>query len=181
MLQMIRFPSAPTASRDFANLKVLIVDGNKRRRFALDSFLRTEGVMEVNQATNATEGLRESLHRRPDLIILDFDLQDINGVQFAITLRRSERPDRYARLIMLGNSDMQGVCGMRDCGIDEFLAKPVNPPDLLRALTSVALHGRDFIETPDYFGPDRRREPRESIETNGWPALLNALMVAAAA
>src|SRR5204863_4220491 len=130
MLQMIRFPSAPTASRDFANLKVLIVDGNKRRRFALDSFLRTEGVMEVNQATNATEGLRESLHRRPDLIILDFDLQDINGIQFATTLRRSDRLDRYARLIMLGNSDMRDACALRDCGIDEFVSKPADPQDL---------------------------------------------------
>src|SRR4051812_354771 len=76
--------------------------------------------------------------------------------QFATKLRRSDRSDRCTRLIMFGDSALRERAALRDCGVDKFLAKPAMPDGLVNALTAVTRHGRDFIDTADYFGPDRR-------------------------
>ena len=45
----------------------------------------------------------------------------------------------------------------RDAGVTEFLVKPFTANDIARRITHVINRPRDFIETQDFFGPDRRR------------------------
>ncbi|MEM7680293.1 MAG: response regulator, partial [Pseudomonadota bacterium] len=47
-------------------------------------------------------------------------------------------------------------------GTTEFLVKPFSANDLARRIAYVINKPRDFIETSDYFGPDRRRRVIEN-------------------
>ncbi|MDH5749350.1 MAG: response regulator, partial [Rhodospirillales bacterium] len=45
----------------------------------------------------------------------------------------------------------------RDAGINDFLAKPISASSLMSRITSVLGAPQSYIQTKDYFGPDRRR------------------------
>lgn len=49
----------------------------------------------------------------------------------------------------------------RDVGVNDFLGKPISAKSLMSRITSVLEDKRDFIDTSDYFGPDRRRRQQE--------------------
>ena len=60
-------------------------------------------------------------------------------------------------IMMTGYSAMPRVSEARDCGATEFLVKPFSANDMARRIAYVINKPRDFIETEDFFGPDRRR------------------------
>ncbi len=55
----------------------------------------------------------------------------------------------------------------RDAGVTEFLVKPFTAHDLARRIAHVINKPRDFIETQDFFGPDRRRRQADESGYTG--------------
>jgi DNA-binding response OmpR family regulator len=55
---------------------------------------------------------------------------------------------------------MERIRIARDAGVNEILTKPVSPESLYGRLTSVVRQPRPYIETEQYFGPDRRRRDK---------------------
>ena len=66
--------------------------------------------------------------------------------------------------MMTGYSALPRVAQARDTGATEFLVKPFSANDLARRIAYVINKPRDFIETSDYFGPDRRRRIIEDYQ-----------------
>lgn len=149
-------------SRDspFRYLTVLVVDENKNTLALITQMLRGFGVGQVEKACDAPSALAVLRSKQIDLIICDWQMTPVDGVKFTQLVRRapaSENP--FVPIIMLtahGAPDL--VFKARDAGITEFLVKPISPATLLARIVSVVKSPRDFIETPDFFGPDRRRK-----------------------
>ena len=59
--------------------------------------------------------------------------------------------------MVTGYNALQRVKEARDIGATEFLIKPFTANDLAKRIAYVINRPRDYIESPDYFGPDRRR------------------------
>ena len=136
----------------------------------------------VFTASDGYEGL-EILRKTPiDLIITDWELHPnekysklvksaiirtrwgdfppTNGANFVDCLRTSSKsPNRFIPVIMLtGPTQSNHIYYARDCGVNEILMKPINAEDLARRIIAIADHPRDFIVSPNYRGPDRRRK-----------------------
>ena len=81
------------------------------------------------------------------------------GIQLVDYLRHSsESLDRLLPVIMLtARSEPEYVTEARDKGVTEFLGKPFNVDSLYRRIASVIARPRAFVNSPEYFGPDRRR------------------------
>jgi len=146
-------------SMDFNTLGVMIVDDNAHMRWLVCSMLRALGIKELMECSDGEEALREIVNFRPDLVITDWHMEPVNGLQLVSRVRGMRHLDiYYVPIIMLtGHSEAHRVREARDTGINEFLAKPISAKSLLTRIVRIANNDRPFIETDTYFGPDRRR------------------------
>jgi DNA-binding response OmpR family regulator len=99
-----------------------------------------------------------------DIAFVDFKLGGLDGLDFCKRIRLDPRcPNRYLPIIMItAYSERKRVIEALNAGVDEFLVKPVRAIDVANRVNAVIERRRPFVETQDYFGPDRRRhaDPR---------------------
>ncbi len=138
---------------------VLVVDDNHHMRSLIKELLKAIGVNNVLEAADPTDAF-EILRTNPiDLLLVDFSMPMIDGVEFVQMIRNSaDSPNPFIPVIMVtGHSERSKVMAARDAGVNEFLVKPINARNLLSRLQSVVENPRPFVKVANYFGPDRRR------------------------
>ena len=143
----------------FDKLRMLVVDDNAHMRKLVYTIMQAFGTVHITEAPNGETALAKLRDNNPDVIILDWQMDGMTGIEFAKTLRTSKTtPNPFVPIIMLtGHTHIDHVRKARDAGINEFLAKPVSVKGMMTRLVSVIEHPRPFVRTPDYFGPCRRR------------------------
>jgi CheY-like chemotaxis protein len=117
------------------------------------------GVQHIRECWDGAEAL-DALRQWPaDMAIVDFHMSPIDGVEFTRIVRQTGEGDtRFIPIIMLtGHSERSRVEEARDAGVTEFIIKPVTGRAIVSRLKSVIERPRPFVETENYFGPDRRR------------------------
>ena len=151
----------------FDRLKILVVDDNQHMRKLVVAILQAFGVTQILEASNGIRALTVMREENPDAVILDWMMDEMNGIEFTKEVRTSATsPNPYVPIIMLtGHTSADCVQQARDAGINEFLAKPVSVKAMLARLTAVIEYPRPFVRTGGYFGPCRRR--RNSDEYTG--------------
>ncbi len=143
----------------FDRLKVLVVDDNAHMRKLVYTIMQAFGTVHISDAPSGERALAMLRDHNPDVIILDWQMEGMTGIEFARALRMSKTtPNPFVPIIMLtGHTHIDHVRQARDAGINEFLAKPVSAKGIMTRLVSVIEHPRPFVRTPEYFGPCRRR------------------------
>lgn len=91
--------------------------------------LQREGY-DLLHATTGTDALRLALDERPDLVVLDWMMPGLTGVEVCAALR--EHPEaRSIRVLMLtARAQEKDLRAAYDAGVDEYLIKPFRPGDL---------------------------------------------------
>jgi two-component system chemotaxis response regulator CheY len=146
-----------------AALRILVVDDNPQMRTIVGTVLAAAGVGRIFYAQNGREGLSALMLHQPDITFVDYEMPQMNGLDFISRVRTLDSDLRMTPLIMLtGHSDAPRLHAARDRGVNEFLAKPVAARTILSRLQAVILHPRPFILTKSYFGPERRRRNAEA-------------------
>jgi CheY-like chemotaxis protein len=149
----------------FDRLNVLIVEDTVPMRKLVISVLDTLGVGTIHTANNGESGYDLYCKENPDIIITDWHMIPTSGIELVNKIRNSpDSPNKMVPIIMMtGYSAMPRVSEARDSGATEFLVKPFSANDLARRIAYVINKPRDFIETDDFFGPDRRRRELENF------------------
>lgn len=140
------------------DIYVLIVDDNRQMRVLARSLLRAAGVNKVIDAQNAEDAMA-ALRRFPiDLILLDWKMAPMNGLDFARQVRRMpDSPNPYVPILMMtAHTESSRVAAARDAGVTGFLRKPISARTLFDRVQNALLDPRVFVRTEDFFGPDRR-------------------------
>ena len=145
-------------------LNILVIDDNKHMRNLVKSILGALGVRTIMEAADGADALKELRHFAADIIILDWNMDPLDGLDLTRMIRQpNDSANPFVPIIMLtGHTEMKRVIEARDSGINEFLAKPVSAKRLYERIKSVIEKPRSFIEVKGmtaYFGPDRRRRP----------------------
>ncbi len=112
---------------------VLIVEDDPKTRDILQLYLEGAGY-EVLMAADGREGLEKAREHRPDLIVLDIMLPEIDGLHICRTLRReSETP-----IIMLTarSTEDDMLLGL-DLGADDYITKPFSPREVVARVRTV--------------------------------------------
>jgi CheY-like chemotaxis protein len=136
-----------------------MVDDNHHMRILIGEILRAIGVKHLYEASDGAEAI-QMLRREPiDVVMTDLAMQPLDGIDFCRLVRNSpDSPNPMIPIIMItGHSTMRRIGEARDVGANEFLAKPITARGIIHRITEIVEHPRQFIRTPDYFGPDRRR------------------------
>jgi len=109
------------------NGKILIIDDDTSQLELLKIFLSRKGYI-VHCASNATEGLVTINHLKPDLIILDIRLPDIDGME---VLQRLKRNDKKVNIIMItAYHDMETTIKAMKFGAYDYITKPIDVNEL---------------------------------------------------
>ena len=101
---------------------LLIVDDDEDLRGALAEQLQLQEEFAVVEASNATDGVRLAQEARPDLILLDVDLPDMDGRE-ACRLLRKDGVSTPVIMLTAQDSDADTVLGL-DAGANDYVTKP---------------------------------------------------------
>lgn len=112
---------------------IMVVDDEKRLVSLLESYLDQEG-FRVVKAANGREALFLARQEKPDLIVLDIMMPEMDGFEFM----RLHRKERNTPIILLTAKveDDDKVIGL-ELGADDYVTKPFRPRELLARIRAV--------------------------------------------
>ena len=109
---------------------VLVVDDEDLVRMLARETLEQNG-LEVCEASNGVEGVKQFAARRPDLVVLDVMMPEMDGFTACSKLRGSVGGSRVPILIMTGLDDAVSIASAYEHGATDFITKPINPTILV--------------------------------------------------
>lgn len=119
------------------SITVLLVDDNETNRYIIAHMLRDAGFNSVEAATGEA-GLQVITQQKPDLIILDVKLPDLDGFEVCKRLKSNPKtasiPVLHLSANFIGSRDRaRGL----DSGADGYLLQPVEPVELIATIKAL--------------------------------------------
>lgn len=116
----------------------LIIEDNLDN-MKLITFLLKKSGYETREAFTGREGIEEALAQRPDFIILDIQLPDIDGFEVLRTIRSSPIDDTIPIIAMTSYAMSGDRARLLAAGCTGYIEKPIDPEaviEQIRALTA---------------------------------------------
>jgi two-component system KDP operon response regulator KdpE len=144
--------------------QLLVVEDDERIRSALIRALRDRGHA-VTSAATALEGLRQAVEDRPDLVVLDLGLPDLDGREL---LRMLRAVSQVPVVVATARDDDDSVVQALDAGADDYVLKPFQAGQLEARIRAVLRRaaGADTGPAPMTVG-DLTVDPRSRRVTLG--------------
>lgn len=117
---------------------VLIIEDNDDTRDVLRFMLEIEGAR-VETAADGEDGVRAAAAFRPEVILCDIGLPDIDGMEVARRIRAHHGLGGARLIALTGYGQTEDVRQAAEAGFDAHLTKPINLDQLLALLTGAPL------------------------------------------
>ncbi|MFE8071865.1 two-component system response regulator NarL [Marinobacteraceae bacterium S3BR75-40.1] len=123
--------------------RIILIDDHPLLRHGIKQLVEFERELEiVGDASNAEDGVRLAVAEEPDLILLDLNMPEVNGIE---TLKRLRDEGVQSRIVIFTVSDHEeDVVAALRAGADGYLLKDMEPEELIERLREAAL-GRMVI------------------------------------
>lgn len=124
---------------------VLVIDDNRLDRKIVRDSLCNVGFV-VEEAPDGKQGLRMLYESRPDIVLLDVLMPDLDG--WTVCARVRELSDVPVILLTSLNSEEEMTKGL-NLGADDFVAKPISPGHLIARIRAVLRRTQAPANIPD--------------------------------
>ena len=110
------------------NGKILLVDDEKDIADLIEETLRQDGFQSIQKAHTGMEALQACREFKPDVVVLDIMLPDIDGIEVCKKLREFS----LCSVLFLSskNHDVDKILGL-SCGGDDYVTKPFSPREIV--------------------------------------------------
>ncbi len=115
---------------------ILLVDDEPATQELIAANLTRAG-HHVLRASDAETGQRIVRDALPDLILLDWMLPGMSGVEFAKRLRSEERPRSIPLIMLTARGEEQDKVAGLEAGADDYVTKPFSPRELVARIKAV--------------------------------------------
>ncbi len=136
--------------------RILIIEDEPEMRRNLGMILRLEGFQPVT-AENGRVGLRLALAEKPDLILCDVMMPELDGHGVLAALRANADTEAIPFIFLTARGEKPDIRSGMNLGADDYLTKPVGKADLLAAIESRFKRAdqlaADFKPNFDSYGP----------------------------
>jgi len=105
-------------------MKILIVESKAKIRKQLKSFLVLEGY-DVLTAENGNEALQKTLLNKPDIIISDIIISQLNGYDLLKTLKQIKSTKSIPFIFLTSKNNISYIRSALLLGADDYLLKPI--------------------------------------------------------
>ena len=126
LLKFIKENGIPLDGLESDKTRVLVVDDDPDIVELLVDALASDGRFEVRTASTGFDAGVEANRFRPDVVVLDYMLPDINGNVVCKTIRESEDLQYTRILVISGVVNRAEVDSLLEAGADDFIKKPFN-------------------------------------------------------
>lgn len=144
-----------------ASRHVLIVEDHAFTRVLIREVLHNLGfaLANIHEADEGGAALRILGNRKIDLVLCDWQMEPMDGLTFVRTLRNPEKnPNPYLPVVFCtAFAERDVIEQARDAGVNEIMTKPFTAKAIESRIENALSNPRSFVQTADYFGPDRRR------------------------
>ena len=128
--------------------KIFIVEDDRSIREELAELLRNSGY-EAEYLTDFTDSKAKILAAKPDLILMDINIPDLNGEQLLKEIRKET--DTPVIMVTSRTSETDEVLSM-SYGADDYITKPYNPTILLLRISAVLKRAAGTAAVQSYNG-----------------------------
>jgi two-component system cell cycle response regulator DivK len=104
---------------------VLIVEDNEKNMKLARDILRAKGYATL-EAVNGLDGVKLALQHKPDLVLMDIQLPDINGIEAFERIRANAATAKVPVVAFTASVTVNDRSRIGDAGFDGFLGKPIN-------------------------------------------------------
>jgi len=121
--------------------RVLVVEDEPDIRDLVSFHLGREG-FEVRTAGTGTQGLKDVRTKRPDLIVLDLMLPELDGIEVCRRLRQDPETASIPVIMLTAKGDeVDRIVGL-ELGADDYVTKPFSPKELVARVRAVLRRSR---------------------------------------
>ena len=119
-------------------LTILVVDDVSSVRDLICDYLR-KGGYQVIKADNGKEALEQAINKKPDVIITDIVMPEMNGLELCRSLKKNPLTEKLPIVLCTSkNQSIDRMWGIKQ-GADVYLTKPFTEEDIIKAVRSVAI------------------------------------------
>ena len=120
---------------------ILIVEDNERNMKLVRDILRHNGYQTLEASTGA-DGVRIAIESRPDLVLMDIQLPDIDGITALREIRKDASLDAMPVLAVSASVMPDEQQRVVQSGFDGFISKPISIKPFLAAVQRALTEGR---------------------------------------
>ncbi len=118
-------------------MRVLIVDDYKEMLGIIRGLLRQFGFSNVDEARDGSEALRKLRDKEYGLIISDWNIEPITGLQLLREIRADGKLNSTPFIMITAECKSENVIAAREAGVNNYIIKPFTAATLKGKLTSV--------------------------------------------
>ncbi|MFH0943635.1 MAG: diguanylate cyclase [Planctomycetota bacterium] len=143
-------------NEELGRLTVMAVDDDPVSLRLLVAYLK-KSEFDVFTATDGMAALTLALEKNPHIVVTDWMMPKMNGVELTRSLRKTEIGRDMYILLLTGREEEDRVVEAFDAGVDDFVTKPANP----RILLSRVHAGERLVRLQDKVAQDKERMKRQ--------------------
>lgn len=143
----------------FPDISALVVDESLYVRRIVRDMLQRTGIRRIQEAVDGAEALGCMAESRPDLVILDWDLDILSGEEVIRLIRNSETSPAptVPLVLMMAQPRKDRVERAVRLGVNEVIAKPFSPKTLWSRLDEVINRPRPYETIKSMLRPRSRQ------------------------
>jgi len=146
--------------RDLHDMTILVVDDDKLVLKYLSLLLKREGYNSVITADSGALGLELLKNRRPDLILQDIMMPDMDGFECCRHVRANELDNRVPIIVMTAMTHDDALARSIDAGATDFVSKPIRSFEILSRIRSALTLKQSFDHMEEELMKRKQAEER---------------------
>ena len=105
-------------------MKILVVDDSQIFRESLKKILAEFGYQDIQDAVDGREALLKLSQGRVDLVILDWEMPNLSGLEVLKEIRSSEKTKEVPVIMCTSHSDKKSIVEAMRAGVNGYILKP---------------------------------------------------------
>ena len=120
-----------------SNMPILIVDDYKTMLRIIRNLLRQLSFTNIEEATDGSMALRKMREKKFDLVISDWNMEPMTGLQLLKEVRADNRLKDTPFIMITAEAKTENVIAAKKAGVSNYIVKPFNAETLKGKLVSV--------------------------------------------
>ena len=118
-------------------MKTLVLDDSGTMRRIIVNTLKRIGITDIVEAENGKEGLEKYEQSKPDLILTDWNMPEMNGLELVKKVRADSRFTELPIIMVTTEGGKSEVIVALKAGVNNYIVKPFTPQILKEKLAAV--------------------------------------------